>query len=236
MLLGISTIENYLIISDLQIPFEHEHALDFCLKVQKEFKIPKQNIINIGDELDQYTFSRFPKDPDADISISSELRESRKRLKDWIKAFPSMRVCTSNHGLRIFARSQESGLPSEILKPYKEIFELPREWIYKDEWIIKTKKPFKCIHGMGYGGILGHRNAVIDARMSVCIGHLHSHGGVNYVNNGNETLWGMNVGSLIAEEKFAFKYGKYSRNKSIISTGVVLNDGMLPVLIPYGSL
>jgi hypothetical protein len=228
--------ENYLIISDLQIPFEHPKALEFCLKVQKEFKICKTNILCVGDEIDGYWASRFPKDPDAIITARGELKLARERLKAWYKAFPFCRVAISNHGLRWAAKAYESFIPGEIIRPYKEIIEAPVGWQWKESHIIKTKTPFKMIHGLGYSGIQGARNAAIDAGMNVVLGHLHAHAGVLYVNTGEKQIFGMNCGALIDAGAMAFNYGKNARFKSTLSVGVVLHDGALPMVVPYGSL
>lgn len=223
---------NYLVISDLQIPFEHDKALDFCLRVQKEFKISKFNIINIGDEIDQYYASRFPKDPDAVLSARGELKIGRERLKEWYRAFPVCRVCISNHGLRWLARAHECYIPSEILRPYKELIEAPQGWSWHEEIKIKDDHPWRAIHGVGYSGINGHRNAAIDGRMSTVIGHLHAFSGTCYINNGKSNIWAMNAGCLINTEEFAFKYAKHSRNKATLSVGVVLDSGKTPLVVP----
>jgi hypothetical protein len=227
-------IENYLVISDLQIPFELDDGLRFCRSVQKEFKIPKENIIIIGDETDQYFASRFSKDPDADLSPTSEIKAARDRLKHWVSAFPIAQVCISNHGLRWLSRAFECNIPTELIIPYKELFNLPDSWIYKEEWRFKTKHPFRAIHGMGYSGMNGARNACVDGQISTVIGHLHSHAGVDFIKTNNDKwIWGMNVGCLIDAPSFAFKYGKYSRYKPMLSVGVILDNGKTPVVVPY---
>jgi hypothetical protein len=228
--------ENYLIISDLQIPFEHPKALEFCLKVQKEFKICKTNILCVGDEIDGYWASRFPKDPDAIITARGELKLARERLKAWYKAFPFCRVAISNHGLRWAAKAYESFIPSEIIRPYKEIIEAPNGWMWADEIVVKAKTPFRMVHGVGYSGLQGARNAAIDSGMNTVIGHLHSHASVNYITTGKKQIWSMNAGCLISQEAMAFHYAKNSRFKATLSCGVVLGDGQLPMVVPFGSL
>jgi len=221
-----------LIISDLQIPFEHERALDFCIKVAKEYKVSKYNILCAGDEVDQYFASRFPKDPDADMSPFKELKMARMKLKDWYRAFPMMRVAISNHGVRWLARAFECYIPSEILKPYKELLDAPSGWSWHEEILLKEKHPFRLIHGMGYSGVNGARNAAIDGRISTAIGHLHSYAGVSYIRNTDKSIWAMNTGCLIDDSKFAFKYAKHARVKGNLTVGVVIDDGKHPIVVP----
>jgi len=233
-----------LIISDLQVPFEHAKSLEFCLSIKKEFQIPDINkdgspgIINIGDELDQYFGSQYLKDPSVNMSAIDEINISKKKLRAWYRAFPKMALCTSNHGLRWVKKAVDAEIPSQLLRPYKEIIEAPDGWVWKDEWRFKWKYPFRAIHGMGYSGQNGARNAAIDAGISTVIGHLHAHAGISMVNTygSDRTIWAMNVGSLIDIEAFCFNYGKYSRNKPNLGCGVVIDDGKTPIFIPLGVL
>ena len=113
-------IENYLIISDLQIPFHEPKALEFCLYLVKHYKINKEHVICVGDEVDQYFGSKYPLSPDAPLSPIEELKSSIEELKRWYDAFPVMRLCISNHGIRWMKKASESGIPSRLLRSCKE--------------------------------------------------------------------------------------------------------------------
>lgn len=226
--------DNYLVISDLQIPFQADGALEFCLKIKKSLKIPDDNILCVGDELDEYWGSRFLKNPDMQWSAVGEIDAARKILREWYKAFPKVKLANSNHGMRWAKKAVEAQIPSQMIRHYQEILEAPSGWVWKDEWRFKTEWPFRMIHGMGYGGIMGHRNAAYDAGMSTVIGHLHAHAGINFINTGNRVFWGFNVGSLIDDKQLAFEYGKDSRNKSINGCGAILENGRIPLFIQFG--
>lgn len=226
--------DRFLFISDLQIPFEAEHALKFCKTVQREFGIPEENVYNVGDELDLYHGSLHKKDPDADLTPGQELVLSRKKLKLWYREFKSMKIALSNHGLRWLRKAFEADIPGEVLRCYRDLINAPKGWVWKERWHIKgSRAEMLMIHGMGYGGMYGHRNAAIDAGKNTIIGHLHANAGVAHINTNGRQIWGMNTGCLINPEAFAFKYGKYSRNKPILTCGVVLDGGLTPLLIPY---
>lgn len=188
----------------------------------------------MGDETDQYFGSQYGKDPSIHFSAAEEIDATKRRMKLWYRAFPKMKVCISNHGLRWAKKAFDAEIPSQMLRPYQELIEAPAGWKWAEEWIIRAKYPFRVIHGMGYSGASGARNAAVDAKMSTAIGHLHSHAGVTYIETQghNQTLWGMNVGCLIDPNSFAFHYGKYARNKPILSIGVVLDDGKTALVIP----
>lgn len=223
---------DYLVISDLQIPFEAEKALEFCVYLKRHYKIPDENVLNVGDELDCYHGGRWPKDPNGHYSATGELAAAKAKLKDWYRAFPKMKLAISNHGLRWVRKATAAEIPSEMLRSYRDIIEAPDGWQWKDEWIFNEKHPFRMIHGMGYSSVNSQRNAALDAGMSTVHGHL-VHAGISYVKTANQWLWGMCVASLIDTTQYAFEYGKESRFKPCLGAGIVGNKGSMPIWVPY---
>jgi UDP-2,3-diacylglucosamine pyrophosphatase LpxH len=226
--------ERYLFISDLQIPFEHPDALAFCKEVQKRYKIDEDAVYCVGDELDLYHGSLHKKDPDADLTPNQEFELAKIKLKEWYKAFPKMKLATSNHGLRWLRKAFEADIPSQILRPYRSLIEAPRGWVWKDRWNIQgAAEQISMIHGMGYSGMYAHRQMALDLGTNVVHGHLHSNAGISFVKTDERQIWGMNVASLIDIPSYAFKYGKYNRNKPMLSVGLALEGGRMPVLVPF---
>lgn len=226
---------NYLFWSDAQIPFDAEKSIDFLVYVKNFFKVSNENIYSVGDETDQFHASTHPKGGNYGLTPGQELKAAKERLKEYYAVFPKMKLCTSNHGLRWVRKASHAEIPSEVLKDYQDLIEAPRGWEWKDFWIIKEKHPFMVIHGMGYSGEAGTKNLVMDKRMSVVHGHLHSHAQIRYFNNGLQTVWGMNVGCLIDPEMFAFDYGKWNRHQPCLGVGVVINNGTTPIWLPYNT-
>jgi hypothetical protein len=203
--------------------------------VQKEFNVPKHNILCVGDELDMYFGSHYPRDPDARMSAMDEIDASIRILKEWYAKFPNMHLCTSNHGMRWIKKALAAEIPSQLLKGYREIIDAPDTWQWKDEWIFKAKnKTFRMIHGSEYSGQMGARNAALDSKLSTLIGHIHSFGGVSHVrtNGYGEQLWAMNTGCLIDVKQFAFQYSRANRNQPTLGCGVVLDGGKTPLFVP----
>lgn len=223
----------WLVISDLQIPFEAEYALQFCKKVQREYRVPQANILNVGDEVDAYFGSQYRKNPDAIFTPTSELAITRDKVAEWGDAFPKMRLAISNHGTRWAKKAAEAEIPSQMLRAYRDIIGAPEGWQWRYRWEIDTKHPFTMLHGINYSGFGGARNAAIDNGRSTLIGHLHSHAGISYVRTHHLDIWGFNVGCLIDEEAFAFEYGKHMRHKPCLGVGVVLDEGKSAIWIPY---
>lgn len=228
-------MDRFLVIPDLQLPFEAIDALPFALRVQKEYKIPKENILCVGDETDHYFGSMYKKSLNQNLSALDELKITKKKLKEWYRAFPICRLAISNHGLRWAKKAFEAEIPEIMLRPYQELIEAPAGWKWAMEWRINSRHPFRMIHGMGYSGANGARNAAVDAKTSTIIGHLHAHAGIFHIQTqGMEhPIWAMNTGCLIDVESFAFEYGKYCRNQPILGIGVVVDEGKTPIFVPF---
>lgn len=227
--------ENYLVISDLQIPFEASFALPFCIELKKEFKIADENILCVGDEVDQYFGSLYDKDPNGTHTPDSELKESIDRLKLWYRAFPRCRVAESNHGQRWAKKACQAGIPSQMMRKYQEVLEAPPGWRWKREWYISAlQKPFLLVHGLGYGGMNAHRQMALNNGMSTVHGHLHSSAGISIIKTaGLDHIWGMNVGCLIDVSAYAFHYNIDHKLKPCLGAGVILDGGRTPLWIPY---
>jgi hypothetical protein len=163
-----------------------------------------------------------------------EIEIVREKIKEWAKVFPEMKLCSSNHGLRWIRKAFDAELPSAALKDYKELYEIPKEWVYKDEWRFKDlPHPFRMIHGQGYSGKDGHRNAAMDGGISTIIGHLHSFAAIDHIRTlKGFSIWAANAGCLIDIESFAFDYGKYNRNSPCLGAITIHDGGRMPIFHP----
>lgn len=224
---------NWLAISDLQIPFEAAGALEFVEAVRREFKVPKSNMLCVGDETDHYFGSQYLKSIDGSYTATQEIEITRQKLKAWYHAFPTMRVANSNHGQRWAKKAVEAEIPSQMLKAYQDVLEAPPGWRWADSWLIDEERPFKMIHGVGYGGMYAFRHAPMDHGMSIVFGHLHANAGISHVVTSSQRVWGCNAGCLIDVTSYAFHYGKDNRFKPWLGVAVIIDGGRTPILIPF---
>lgn len=206
-----------LVIADQQSPFEHPDYLTFLNAVRKKWRT--DTVIHVGDEVDHHCLSDWAHDPDG-FSAGHELSAAKESLKPFFKSFPKVMVCKSNHTDRIYAAAARAGIPRAYLLGYREFLEAPAGWQWADEWEIDG---ILYKHGIEYAGIQGAINAAKDNLQSCVIGHLHAEAGILYWNNGKTVLFGMNVGSGIETDAYAFTYGKKMRRKPILSCGVVID-------------
>lgn len=208
-------MRNTLVIGDTHEPFCLNGYLEFCQRIGKYYKC--QRVVHIGDLVDNNSISYHEHDPNG-WSPADEMAETDKKLKKWFKAFPKVYLCRGNHDSLVDRKSKTVGLPRRCFKPFRDMWNLPKEW--KDDFSWEFDGVLYT-HGTGYSGKYSHVSAAYDNRMSTVIGHTHSTSGVEYIANTKGLIFGMNVGCGIDEKKYAFEYGKGFRRKPIISCGVV---------------
>jgi hypothetical protein len=214
-----------LVISDTQAPFEHPQYLEFLEFIQNKWKCNEW--VHIGDEVDFHALSDWDSDPDG-YSVGHELEAAVRSLKRLYKVFPKMKVCISNHTFRPFKRAFKSGLPRKMIKDYKEFLDAPDGWYWAEFWDIDN---VIYEHGEAFSGKDAPHKAASGNMRSTVFGHLHSHAGIQYIQRpGNDLIFGMNVGCLIDDNAYAFRYNKKQKQRPILSCGVVI-DGV-PYLEP----
>lgn len=215
-----------LVIPDLHAPFQHPQALNFLSEVQRKYK--PGHIICIGDEIDSHALSHWDHDPDG-YSAGHEFQEAVKFLHQLYKIFPSVKCCTSNHTARYFKRAFKAGIPAAFLRSYSEVLEAPKDWQWADNWEING---ILFEHGEGFSGQNAALNAMKGNMQSTVIGHVHSYAGVQYYNTPKQTLFGMNVGCLLNNEAYSFKYGRHFKVKPALGCGII--EKGVPHFIPLG--
>ena len=179
------------------------------------------------DEVDWHALSKFPKDPNG-LGAGHEFQEAKLFLKELYGHFPVVQSCTSNHTSRPFRKAYECGLPVELILSYKQSLEAPAGWQWADTHVIDN---VDYIHGEGYTGQMAASKAAVERRRSTVIGHIHSFGGVQYMEGANDRIFGLNTGCLIDVDAYAFAYGKKYPKKPTIGAGVVIN-GIHAFFIP----
>ena len=212
---------NKLVIGDLHEPFSLDEYFDFCKGLYKKYDC--DSVMFIGDILDSSYSSYHETDPDG-LSAGDELYFAKKRLKRWFDEYPVADCMLGNHDLIIQRKAKSAGLSKHVLKPFNEIVEAPSTWNfhYEDYQIGNVL--------YSHGNIGNAFTKALQNRMSVVQGHTHSQAFIQYSVSIKDSIYGFNVGCGIDHHKYAFAYGKPFPKKPIISAGVVLDNGKLPIL------
>jgi predicted phosphodiesterase len=197
------------------LPFEHSEYLTFLVRIMRAYKCT--DVVCLGDLVDNHAISYHEHDPNG-YSPEREMREVDKKLKEWFKAFPTAYMCAGNHDLLVDRKGRTAGLPSRVFRTLRERLNLPKGWKDDFEFIIDS---VKYTHGTGYSGNYAHIQAAYDNRMSCVIGHLHTIGGVEYLANNRDIIFGMAVGCGINKKSYAFEYGKEFKRKPVLGAGII---------------
>jgi hypothetical protein len=210
--------QNVLIIGDAHLPFVHPRYLDFLYHTAKQWDCTK--IINIGDLVDNHALNYHEFDPDG-MNGKLEVDRTRIMLKEWQEAFPDMDILVGNHDALPLRKAKTHGIPSQLIKPYNEIWDLPPTW----RWHISYEfNGVKYQHGTGRSGKLAHINWAIDNRQSTVTGHTHAYAGVEYLSSAKDTIFGLGVGCGINEKEYAFAYARDFSKRPVLGCGVVTSD------------
>lgn len=120
-------IKTTLVIADLHIPFHHVGAYRLLIKLIKDIR-PNRLII-LGDFIDAYNWSRFPKIPEFDASVLEAecsmpiriLEELRGLLGNWCEIV----YLKGNHSHRIHQLARDRApMLSRFIKSFSEIYHL----------------------------------------------------------------------------------------------------------------
>lgn len=189
---------------DLHLPYHDKRAFDFLAQVNDYYK--PDRVIDMGDLADQYNFSRYPKDPTA-LSTTDELRLLRKGVKTLSSIFPKIDLLTSNHDNRLYSKATISGIPRELIVPYKEMVGAPDNWRWHKSitlTIDKTRDRVYFVHDPGSSVF----NLAKSISMNTVAGHIHSAMGVQYFANPLKQMFAAQTGCFISDEGAPFEYNK----------------------------
>lgn len=217
--------DNILVIGDTHYPFQREGYLEHLLKCRTDYSCG--TIIHIGDVIDNAYSSFHETNPDGH-SAGDELEFAAEQLQEMYKHFPKVKVCLGNHDLIINRKAFSSGLSKRWIKGLDEVLNVSG-WEFDIEHVVNG---VLFTHGTGTSGQNAAYNKALNRRMSVVQGHLHSEANIRYNVSKSDIIFGMQVGCGVDDRKYAFDYAKANPRKFIISCGVVLNKGKLPIVLP----
>lgn len=211
---------NVLFVGDLHAPFILDGYLEFNQELQHKYNCG--TVIFAGDVIDGHSWSFHTHDVDG-MSVKDELTAAVKQLKNWYKAFPDATILFGNHDLLIARKARQYGLSQIFLKYFGDVIEAPDSWKFTHE-IYRDKVYYT--HG-SIGNAIRRATAM---RHSVVQGHLHSECSVEWSVSEIDSIFGLQVGCGIDRKKYAFEYANAMTKKPIVSSGVILDKGTLPIV------
>lgn len=209
-----------LVIGDTHLPFHNPKYLDFIKGVKKYYKTT--HTIHIGDVLDHHASSYHESDPDG-MSAGDELEIAIDELAAYHRAFPHADVITGNHDAIVWRKIRTSGLSHRWVKNLGDVLNTPT-------WSFHMRRVYDNVLYIHGEGVTARTKALRTGRC-VVQGHRHTEGYVWHHGMEDRPFWGMQVGTGIDPDAYAFAYAK-DHPPPVLSCGVVLDNGRLPILLP----
>jgi predicted phosphodiesterase len=208
---------NVLVIGDLHEPFCLDEYLDFCLEQYYTYNC--NQVIFIGDILDNHAFSYHEPDPDG-MSAGLELEKTIEKVAKWYSAFEYADICIGNHDRLAARKSFTGGIPKAWIRSYNEVLGTPNwNWV---ESVVYDDVLYE--HGEGGQAQTKAKNNLMS---SVC-GHTHTEAYCKWFVGKRYRIFGMQVGCGVDASTYAAAYAKNFKRQAI-GCSVVLNNGTLPI-------
>jgi len=214
-----------LVIGDLHAPFIKDGYLEHCVEMREKYNT--NHTIFIGDIIDNHYSSFHATDPDG-YGAGEELDRAVDQIAEWYSEFPEADVVLGNHDRIIMRKAFASGISARWIKDFGEVLETPG-WTFDLQFEYNR---VLYIHGEGGGGEKGALMKALNKRRSVVQGHWHTQNHINWNVSDDDRIFGMQIGCGIDDKAYALAYAKHNIKKSIISCGVVLDSGQLPIIEP----
>ena len=214
-----SEARNILVIGDLHLPFVLDGYLEFCLEQYETYNC--NQVIFIGDILDNHAFSYHEPDPDGDAA-GLELDKAIEQVAEWYKAFEGVHVdvCIGNHDRMAARKSMTGGIPKAWIKSYNEVLNTP-DWNWVES-VVYDDVLFE--HGEGGQAAAKAKNNLMS---SVC-GHTHTLAYTQWFVGKRFKVFGTQVGCGVDSTTYAAAYAK-NYKKQAIGCAVILNNGKTPI-------
>lgn len=222
------TSKSILVIGDLHAPYMHKDAVRFLSALKAKYR--PDTVVFMGDEVDSHAMSFYKSNPDLD-SAGPELEKAIKTLQPLYKMFPNATVIESNHGSMLYRRGLDAGIPSAMLKGYREVLKAPMGWVWKYDLTLETPLGPVYFH---HGKSSSIENLSKNMAMSAVQGHYHSKFYISYWSSPKGLYFDSNAGCLIDKGSMAFAYDRVNLPRPILGAMVIING--VPSLIPmvYG--
>jgi len=213
-----------LVISDLHAPYQHKDAIAFLSAIKDKYNPDK--IINIGDEVDNHAMSFHPSDQSL-YSAGDELKAAREVIWELESLFPKMEVMESNHGSMAYRKAMISGIPKEVLRPYKEVLDV-KHWNWHPDLTITLPNGHPCY--FHHGKSANSMTFLKDVGMSCVQGHFHEKFNIQFHGRAERLTWVIATGCLIDDHSMAFAYNNVNLKRPIIGCSMIIDSQ--PLLIP----
>jgi len=214
-----------LVVGDLHTPFTRKGYLEHCQQVAVKYNT--NHTIFIGDVIDNHYSSFHDSDPDG-LSANDELDAATDVLSEWHRAFPNADVILGNHDMIVLRQIFKAGISKRWIIKFSDVLEVP-SWKFIEQI---EYDGVKYIHGLKGGAVNGAITKAVGRGKSIVQGHWHSKSWVRWHVTDVSRIFAMQVGCGVDEKTYAMAYHTDPMERWILSCGVVLENGQLPIVEP----
>lgn len=218
-----------LTIGDSHCPAMRKGYVDFLKEVADEYQ--PDRIVHIGDVVDWHSISYHERSPSLS-NASQEYNKALKQVEEIYKEFPKADWLIGNHDALTERQARSAGLPPEILRDYKDMWNVKKWKVHPRFAKLKIDRVIYSHGDSGAGGKYAALNQAKENFQSTVIGHHHSQGGVMFWANPEFRVFGMSVGCGVDWRALQFEYGRKYNHKPMLGCGVVI-DGTRPYFEPW---
>lgn len=206
-----------LVISDTHIPFQDKAALRKVVLLTRQER--PTHIVQIGDLLDQYVFSRYSRTHNLltpEDEIKKALSQAGQLWKALQKAAPKAKCIQllGNHDVRVQKRVMER------LPELQSLFSLKKLYTFPKVHTLKSDRDFKVIDGVVYTH--GWLSKSLDHAKHFNKPTVHGHRHKPAIETQGQ-LWSMDVGFLGDERQLPFGYTMSKLTNWRMAVGIVEN-------------
>jgi len=217
--------EIVLAFADTHFPYQHRDTFEFLRKIKEAYE--PDRVIHVGDLLDQYAFSAYPKAPNHE-SPSSEISRAVDCCEELADLFPRMDIIASNHDDRLYKSGTMAGIPKEMIVPYNQLIRAPDTWKWHTDLSITVDSSREKLYFRHTAS--GSTYSVAKAMgMTTVLAHTHSKLGMQGIKTPNKLIYAVDTGCLISDKGPPYAYNKGSVIRPIRGA-VVIISGMPMVL------
>ena len=204
--------ERILVVGDLHCPFDHPKYLKHAVETYGKYNCTR--VVMIGDIIDSHASSYHESDPDG-LSAGDELKQAKKNVAKWYKAFPDADVIIGNHDRIVSRKAFTAGIPKDWIKNYNDVLETP-QWRWTERLVIGD---IQFVHGEGGQASTKAKNDL----MSTVQGHIHTKMETHWFVGANYRIFSCQVGCGIDRDAYALSYAK-SFKKQALGVAVILGN------------
>lgn len=214
-----------LVISDTHFPFHNKKALKKVIQLIKKER--PTHVVQIGDLLDQYVFSRYSKTYNL-LTPEKEMQKALKQAGDMWKAIKkasprAKRIqLLGNHDARVTKRIMER------LPELESLFDLNKVYSFPGVKTLRSDRDYVTIDGVVY--VHGWLSKSLDHAKHFNKPTVHGHRHRPAIETQGK-LWSMDVGFLGDEKQLPFSYTMSTVTKWTVSIGIVENGKPRLVLL-----